>query len=59
MKRQIIGIDVDKEIVVQREWVEGLLRVAELVDSRPEELSLLLGYVSSAKAVLKFGELTR
>lgn len=57
--RKIIGINPEEEIVVRREWVEGLIRMAEFVKVKEEELSILLGYISSAETVIKAGELEK
>lgn len=57
--RKIIGINPEEEIVVRREWVEELIRMAEFVKVKKDELPILLGYISSAVTVLKVGELER
>jgi len=46
-------------VSVPREWLDGLLRHAEKVeksqgDMRDQWVTMLLGYVSSARTLLKF-----
>ena len=57
--RKIKGINPEEEIVVRREWVEGLIRMAEFVKVKEGELPILLGYISSAETVIKAGELEK
>ena len=57
--RKIKGINPEEEIVVRREWVEGLIRMAEFVKVKEGELPILLGYISSAETVIKVGELEK
>ena len=57
--RKIKGINPEEEIVVRREWVEGLIRMAEFVKVKEDELPILLGYISSAVTVIKAGVLEK
>lgn len=52
------NMDYNKEIKIQKNWLEGLIKYAERVEDSNEnkmiELAALLGYISSAKTILKY-----
>lgn len=56
--RSIIGIDREKDIIVQKEWLVSLQNIAKMVGRNNNELQVLLGYISSVDTILKTGKVT-
>ena len=55
--RTILSIDKEKEVIVQKAWLESLKNIAYMVERKPDELQVLLGYISSVDMCIKVGEI--